>query len=696
MQSAKTNFATTVALCATLFGAIMTGEGGCASGVNITDPNAQGNGGSEGGGECTAAADCAGTDDGCKKRKCTENKCGFDYAPAGSICNGTGSCDESGVCKLGNGSPCSLSTQCFSGNCIDGVCCNTACAETCQTCSGQGNNGICAAIHDGSDPGNECVDGTCNGSGACTSGMVACDPNATLSTSAISGNATEGGADATYAVVLNAKPCSDVTITLSGDAQVTASPSTVVFTASNWSQPRTITASAVFDFLIEGAHGGTITQAMANGSTSIVKVPIEDRAHLTHVSVPLAGTGTDAASTSAAVNDDGRHVAFLSAARNLVVDDANKLSEVFVRDLKTGTTKCVSRGAAANANGSSTSVAISSDGDKIGFTSNATNIVGVPIVSGEGDAYVHAQAAGTTALISPQCSGGCSNEFTPALYLSNDGAYASFSTRRQSVENPSDSEFDVFRTTVGTSVTIQASLNSAGANGTNFWGSNAFGGAMSSTGRFIGFNSSAKNLGSPEIAVQNFHAYVKDLATGVLTRVSRHSGGDTNCDGAFQAGGSDAPLISTDGNLAVFGSSCPIVVAPGGIADTNSKDDIFVRDIANKTTVRVSVATDGKQANGNSRLLGISDDARHILFWSDATNLIASDTNGAPDVFVRDRMTSTTARVGLDRSYGEIASGVTTAQMSHDGRFVVFVTVANLLPSDANSNIADVYLIQLR
>src|SRR5439155_25296092 len=94
--------------------------------------------------------------------------------------------------------------------------------------------------------------------------------------------------------------------------------------------------------------------------------------------------------------------------------------------------------------------------------------------------------------------------------------------------------------------------------------------------------------------------------------------------------------------------------------DTNSAADIFVRDRLTGTTERVSVSSTGAQANGNSGLLNgmggpsISADGRYVAFDSQASNLVKGDTNGAIDVFVRDRLTGTTERVSVARNGAQV------------------------------------------
>jgi Tol biopolymer transport system component len=178
--------------------------------------------------------------------------------------------------------------------------------------------------------------------------------------------------------------------------------------------------------------------------------------------------------------------------------------------------------------------------------------------------------------------------------------------------------------------------------------------------------------------------------------VSRHDGGVANCDGTHHASNSSAPFIDSTGNIAVFHSLCAFTLATTEPADTAGYNDVFLRNISAETTTRVSLTSTDTEPDGDSWVLAISDDAQYVLFYSDATNLVTGDTNGARDLFIRDTVAGTTTRIGLDVNYGEIAGGVETARMSRNGDYVVFSTITNLLPSDANTDLIDVYLLQLR
>jgi hypothetical protein len=148
-----------------------------------------------------------------------------------------------------------------------------------------------------------------------------------------------------------------------------------------------------------------------------------------------------------------------------------------------------------------------------------------------------------------------------------------------------------------------------------------------------------------------------------LSRASVNTGGG-DTDGA-----SSEAAISANGRYVAFTSEADNIVA----ADTNHVRDVFVRDLQTNTTSRVSVATGGTQGNGPSYSPAISGDGRYVTFVSDATNLVAGDTNATSDVFVRDTVANTTTRVSVQSGGGQFTSPSTEPDISADGAIVAFV-----------------------
>jgi archaellum component FlaF (FlaF/FlaG flagellin family) len=119
--------------------------------------------------------------------------------------------------------------------------------------------------------------------------------------------------------------------------------------------------------------------------------------------------------------------------------------------------------------------------------------------------------------------------------------------------------------------------------------------------------------------------------------------------------------------------------------DTNHASDVFVRDLPSGTTQRVSVATDGTQANHGGDYLAISADGHHVAFRSDASNLVPGDTNGNYGVFVRDLQSGTTQLVSVATDGTQANDFSEALAISADGRYVAFDSYAsNLVPGDTN------------
>jgi Tol biopolymer transport system component len=145
--------------------------------------------------------------------------------------------------------------------------------------------------------------------------------------------------------------------------------------------------------------------------------------------------------------------------------------------------------------------------------------------------------------------------------------------------------------------------------------------------------------------------------------------------GAQGTGSSFDAELSDDGNRVVFQSSAFDLIA----SDTNGTFDVFVRDIAAGTTTRASVTAVGGEADLGAIEPTISGDGRFVAFTSSSTNLIADDTNNVPDIFVRDLTANTTTRVSVSSVGGQANAGCTRASLSHDGGVITFRSAASSL-----------------
>ncbi|MCB2188709.1 MAG: VCBS repeat-containing protein [Deltaproteobacteria bacterium] len=139
--------------------------------------------------------------------------------------------------------------------------------------------------------------------------------------------------------------------------------------------------------------------------------------------------------------------------------------------------------------------------------------------------------------------------------------------------------------------------------------------------------------------------------------------------------------LSGDGSVVGFSSIADNLVA----GDSNGQVDIFLRDFKTAQVTRASVDSAGAEADSISIEMDLSGDGRYVAFTSAAGNLVAGDTNLAFDVFLRDRTAGTTSRVsvgmgGLQSNFNSLAPS-----LSSDARYVAFSSDStNLVPNDTN------------
>ncbi len=223
---------------------------------------------------------------------------------------------------------------------------------------------------------------------------------------------------------------------------------------------------------------------------------------------------------------------------------------------------------------------------------------------------------------------------------------------------------------------VSVDSNEAQADGNSFYLS------ISADGRYVAFDSFASNLVAGDTN-NNRDVFVRDRQAGTTERVSVDSSGaqGNNSSGLGLA-------ISADGRYVAFTSSASNLVS----GDTNTYTDVFVRDRQAGTTERVSVDSNGVQANYESLFPAISADGRYVAFHSAASNLVAGDTNGTIDIFVRDRQAGTTERVSVDSGEAEANNDSYSAAISADGRYVAFSSRASNLVSGDTNNFDDIFV----
>src|SRR5262249_8467421 len=209
----------------------------------------------------------------------------------------------------------------------------------------------------------------------------------------------------------------------------------------------------------------------------------------------------------------------------------------------------------------------------------------------------------------------------------------------------------------------------------------SFSPAISADGRFVAFYSFATDLVAGDVNYA-WDIFVRDRQSGTTEIASVDS------LGGFANGSSYAPAISADGRFVLFGGFAS-TLAPW---DTNGNADVFVHDRQYGGTEMVSVDSSGVHGDLASGHGALSADGRYAVFRSDATNLVANDTNGSGGLFLHDRSTGTTELMSVD-SAGVHGNKLSKhPAISGDGRFVAFRSNAtNLVAGDTNG-FADVFL----
>ena len=376
------------------------------------------------------------------------------------------------------------------------------------------------------------------------------------------------------------------------------------------------------------------------------------------LSVDSAGVEGNNASTAPSNSSDGRYVAFESQADNLVAGDVLGFIDIFVRDRQTSTTTRVSvDSGGAEGSGDSNSPSISGDGRHVAFESNANDLVAVDI-NPLSDLFVRDLLGVTTTLVSVDSAGN---------------------------QDP-----------------IPSSSSSP---------------SLSSNGRYVAFQSDADLVVTDTNGLTDIYVHDRDAdgdgiydeAGAISTvRVSVRSDG-TEADRA-----SVAPSISGDGRYVAFESFATNLVA----GDLNGLFDVFVHDrdadgdgiydeAGAISTVRVSVRSDGTEADQASAAPSISADGRYVAFESLSTNLVAGDTNGKVDIFVHDRDADgngtydepgaiSTVRVSVDLAGVQGNGDSNSPSISADGSSVTFQSDADNLVVGNTLGFPDIFVDDLQ
>lgn len=294
---------------------------------------------------------------------------------------------------------------------------------------------------------------------------------------------------------------------------------------------------------------------------------------------------------------DGRYVVFESEASNLVADDTNGSSDIFIRDTVDNTI---------------TRVSLHNDGSQLDRASR------------------------------DPC-------------MSSDGRYVVFYTAAAATTDLHHDFFDVYLRdlTNGTTTLVSTPTNCTVCNGQAQFG------VISGDGSTVAFRAFSANL-NPRDPGSEYQIYRYEVATGALTLLSVNASGDAG------DGRSNYPAINGDGTLIAFESDASDLVA----SDSNAARDVFLWDSGNLTLVSQTAA--GVQGDDDSSKPNLADDGSRLAFESEATNLVAGDTNGVSDIFVADIASGNLATVSVTPAGGAFPHPADAAVLSDNGNRVSF------------------------
>lgn len=351
---------------------------------------------------------------------------------------------------------------------------------------------------------------------------------------------------------------------------------------------------------------------------------------LERVSVSMDGAQADGPSFGATVSGDGGRVAFASDATNLVPQDTNGCTDVFVRAYPQGSVFRASVGPRRlQASGPSSAPHLADNGKWLVFASTAMNLT-ADDTNGVADIFRYELRSAAVERVSLASTGAQGQAASREPQISGNGTWIAFTTEADDLAlHDANGKADALVNALPEGRTWCVSLTAADAK--------PAGGAapsLSHTGRRIAFVSE-----SPDIVAADRNAvadvFVRYMDEKRTVRISCSPAGD-DADGP-----SGEPRISADGQFVVF-SSLAGNLAPG---DANGVRDVFLCDLQTLRLTRISVAPGGDPADGASSAPDISADGRFVVYQSAATNLTPGDTNGRIDIFVYDVQRGETRRV---------------------------------------------------
>src|SRR5712692_6217132 len=380
------------------------------------------------------------------------------------------------------------------------------------------------------------------------------------------------------------------------------------------------------------------------------------------VSTNSSGVAGNGFSIHANFSPDGTHLLFWSNSNNLVTGNRG-FQQLYIKDLTTGAVAFVSadaggiagNNASTNPNNSCQVRMFSSDGMKVVFESEATNLV--PLGT-NGNAHIFVKdLTGAVTLVSADATGAQGNGNSMDFAFSPDGTKVAFDTSSSNLLSTATHTQDIFVKDLITGAVMLVSADASGieGNGSSSWP------VFSPDGTEVAFVSFSSNL-APGATSFTAQVYVKNLLTGAVTLAS------TDANNIEFSGQNLLPMFSPDGSKVAFNSLLP-----------TGNREIFIKDLVTGALTLVSSDANRVEANGNTSQLAVfSPDGTQVAFESAATNLVPGGSSGE-QVFIKDLATGAVTLASTDANGVPGINGSSDPNFSPDRTALAFQSAASNL-----------------
>lgn len=404
------------------------------------------------------------------------------------------------------------------------------------------------------------------------------------------------------------------------------------------------------------------------------------------------------------ISANGRYAVVACSSNDLTSVTVEKnISNIYRYDCLTGENLLISKSAVAGkvgGNDHSDYPAISADGKSIAFVSEATNLVAN--FSGPAEQiFVANVEAGSIALVSHvpgiPAMGANDGFYNGQTFISGNGQYVAYTSRATNLVDGFvnangvgvfNSDVFLYDRIADSNVLISHKLGAATTTGNGEWTDVE---AISENGQRLVFSGVSTDYIDGFIdntASTSGSLYAFDLQTGATTLISHRFGQPSATGNGYCQIGDVTP----DGKTVVFTTPASDIVP--GLVDANGSDDVYIRELATDATTLASrrFGDPSLSPGGDSTWVQQSADGRYVVYTSLATNIVAGqvDSPNTQDVFLFDRQTNstilvshafnataTTANAGIP-----VETGSAIPVISADGRYVAYTSYATNLIED--------------